>query len=267
MVPHGHPLAPFWYTGVPLGTPWTSLGSNFWPHGAQPWHPMDIPWQQLWPSSVNVLKMTKKIIISSSIFGVFLGRVYMQSDHAGAVQTHMLHILLLSISRRPKKQKVEIRCGPGGGHLGHILDKGGTGNIWRHLGNIWKHLGTSGGIWEASGSIRKHLGSIWRHLGSIWKHLGGIWKQLGSIRRHLGSSWKHLEGIWSIWKHLEASGGHLGASGSIWEASGTIWGASGSILEASWRHLEASGGHLGGIWGSSGRPLGTWAPQGLTRMI
>ena len=107
-------LGTFLMPRAPLGTPWTALGINFWLHGAAPWHPMDIPWQQLWPSSVNVLKMIKTTIILSSISGVFLGRVYMQSDHAGAVQTHILHILLLSISRRPKKQKVEMRCGPGG---------------------------------------------------------------------------------------------------------------------------------------------------------
>ena len=124
------PWHPFDTPGRLLGTPWTFLGTILVSQGAPwhpmdipwhrllaspgtPWHRMDIPWQQLWPSSVNVSKMIKKNIILSSISDVFLGRVYMQSDHAGAVQTHILHICLLSISRPPKKQKLQMRCGPG----------------------------------------------------------------------------------------------------------------------------------------------------------
>ena len=53
-------LGTFLMPRAPLGTPWTALGINFWPHGAAPWHPMDIPWQQLWPSSVNVSKIMEK---------------------------------------------------------------------------------------------------------------------------------------------------------------------------------------------------------------
>ena len=102
-----------------------------------------------------------------------------------------------------KSKRFKCAADPGRGHLGHILDKGGTGSIWEASGGIWE---ASGSIWEASGSS----GSIWRHLGSIWESLEASGRHLEPSGEHLEASWKHLGGIW---KHLgdiwEASGGHL----------------------------------------------------------
>ena len=79
--------------------------------------------------------------------------------------THFQHFQA-SISRPKKSQKSKSKAESRGGHLRHILGKGGTG---RHPGDIW----------EAS----------WRHLGGIWRDQGGSWRQSWGSRAP-GGSWK-----------------------------------------------------------------------------
>ena len=141
MISQGSSLAPQWtFLGTflvspdapwhPMDSPWHQLLAS----RGTPWHPMDIPWQQLWPSSENVSKMIKKTIMLSFISNVLLGRVYMQSDHAGAVQTHIFTFVCSPFQDLQKSKRFKCAADPGRGHLGHILDKGGTGG---HLEGLW----------------------------------------------------------------------------------------------------------------------------------
>ena len=51
----------------------------------------------------------------------------MQSDRAGAVQTHIGQLFLTLVFKPRKCKKIEMVADSRRGHLGHILDKGGTG--------------------------------------------------------------------------------------------------------------------------------------------
>ena len=81
--------------------------------------------------------MIKKTIILSSISAVFLGRVYMRLDHAGAVETHILDIFQLTIFRPKKKQEGEMRGGPRSRPSVAPPGEGGNwGSSGRHLGDL-----------------------------------------------------------------------------------------------------------------------------------
>ena len=74
-----------------------TLGTARAPFGyprASLWHPLDTPWRPPPPCWDCVSKKVKKITTFSYIFGLFSDKVHMQSDRAGAVQTHIWHSCL-----------------------------------------------------------------------------------------------------------------------------------------------------------------------------
>ena len=103
----------------------------------------------------------------------------MQSVHACAIQTDILHLILTPFFERQKEQKIQT-----------VLDlRRGTCDTSKIRGEL-ETSRQSGSILEASGDILEAYGSIWTHPEGIWEASG----------RHLG----HLGGIW------EASGRHQG---------------------------------------------------------
>ena len=70
----------------------------------------------------------------SSISGLFSGRVYMQSDHACAVQTHILHIFLTTISRPQKNKKSKWLRNLAEGICDTTWIRGELGGIWEPFG-------------------------------------------------------------------------------------------------------------------------------------
>ncbi len=84
-------LATLGTAGAPFGYP-----------GAPLWHPLDTPWRPPPPCWDRVSKNVKKNTTFSYIFGLFSDKVHMQSDRAGAVQTHIRQ-LFLTLVFKPRK--------------------------------------------------------------------------------------------------------------------------------------------------------------------
>ena len=124
----------------------------------------------------------------------------MQSVHACAVQTDILHLILTPFFERKKDQKIETVVDLRGGTCDTSKIRGELGSIREAIWGIW-----TSGIWEASG--KPGIWDLWA--SGIWE---ASWRHLGSIR----------EAIWGIWTSgiWEASGKHLGG---IWEASTSVF--------------------------------------------
>ncbi len=114
-----HILRPWTPSGDLLGLPWAPCAGQFDPPG---------------PMLENYRKTTKTNTFLELFVEPFCGRWHMQSVHACAVQTHMLHLIptFFWASKRTK-------------------DRNGVGIQSRHL----RHIPDKGGTWEASG---RHLG-------------------------------------------------------------------------------------------------------------
>ena len=112
--------APFGHTLGTLGHPWAALGSLGHPLGSLEhclgafghnlgtlWAPFGTlwaptPWKPLLPSCKPVSKKIPQITFFRHFFDLFSRRVYMQSDHACAVQTHIWTLFLTPFSRPQK---------------------------------------------------------------------------------------------------------------------------------------------------------------------
>ena len=122
----GHLLSTLWAALGTMGHPLGIAGPTFSSTGASVWHPLDTSWRPLLPSGKSVAKKMKKITECWSFFDLFSRRVYMQSVHACAVQTHIWALFLTQFSRPQKNEKIGMAADNRGGHLRHISDKGGT---------------------------------------------------------------------------------------------------------------------------------------------
>ena len=72
----------------------------------------------------------------------------MQSVHACAVQTHILHLILTPFFERKKHQKIETVLDLRGGTCDTSKIRGELEGVWetpgRHLGGIWEPGGPGG---------------------------------------------------------------------------------------------------------------------------
>ena len=116
---------PFCYLELPmetsLGLLWAPCAGQFDPPG---------------PMLENYRKTIKKTIFLESHFEAFSGRWHMQSVHACAVQTDILHLILTPFFERKKHQKIET-----------VLDlRGGTCDTSKIRGELTRSE-RSGTIW------------------------------------------------------------------------------------------------------------------------
>ena len=85
----------------------------------------------------NYRKTTKKTTFLESLFEAFSGRWHMQSVHACAVQTDILHLILTPFFERKKDQKIETVVDLRGGTCDTSQIRGELARLGKLLEAVW----------------------------------------------------------------------------------------------------------------------------------